>query len=529
MGSLYLEKYGFKEEPFRLTPDPRYFYNGAQYERVLAELRYGIEQKKGFLVLTGEVGTGKTTISRTLLDTLDPKFHTALILNPRLTTEELLRTIVHDFGLRLPSLFPTKKEMVDTLNTFLLKVALEGGGAVLIVDEAQNLTGELLEELRLLSNLETDQEKLLQILLIGQPELSEKMLSRDLRQLRQRISVWATIEPLDRKETGAYVFRRLQVASGGTPRVIFPQEAVKRIHRHGGGYPRTTNILCDRVLMLAFSMDVSKVSARMISRAAREVVRKDERRNHKQRTRLIAATAMAMIVTIIPTGVGHLKSPSSPAETVQVNKPDAQASVGIQDILSLCLTRQGYDHLGKEVRTWHVSGAGLTEIQLALKYFDINRQYNLSTVLVPLDHSLWKKTGTVGIIPWDEQPGFALLEACGEAGSQWCVTTGREEGDGKKVPGTFLQSTREALVLFRPLPGLGAGLEKGSEGPGVYTLQSALIRLGVLSEGEADGIFGSRTANALVGLQRGWGLETAGSLDSQTGYFLSKFAYLDRG
>ena len=221
MSVVYLQKYGLNDEPFRLTPDPRYFYHGDQYERVLAELRYGIELKKGFMVLTGEVGTGKTTISRTLLDTLDPRFHTALILNPRLSTEELLSSVVQDFGLPLPSMFPTKKEMVDTLNRFLLEVALEGGGAVLIVDEAQNLTGELLEELRMLSNLETDQEKLLQILLIGQPELSEKLASKELRQLRQRVAVWAHLEPLDRAQTCAYIERRIDVASGGAPGIRF--------------------------------------------------------------------------------------------------------------------------------------------------------------------------------------------------------------------------------------------------------------------------------------------------------------------
>jgi len=519
MSGLYFHRFGLREEPFRLTPDPRYFYRGEQYERAIAELLYGIEGKKGFMVLTGEVGTGKTTLCRTLLNTLDPAVRTALILNPSLTAEELIKSIVQDFGLPMPSLFPTKKDLVDTLNRFLLKIALDGGGAVLIVDEAQNLSRELLEELRLLTNLETEQEKLLQIILIGQPELADQLTSRDLRQLRQRVAVWARISALGREETAAYIMRRLQVAAETTPGVRFTRRAVKRIHDAGDGYPRTVNLLCDRILMLAYLEDTDLVTGRMVSRAAAEVVHKEIMAAGSHRWSLATAGAAALLLALIPSGVGRIDgSAKGPEPVMKELRVVREWNGSVPDVLSAYLAIQGYPYLGKEVRQWSINAARVGDIDLALTALDMQRQYGVRSAVIPLHHSLWLKAGVNGIVK-SPDGSFSVVEPLWGKGDRWKVMDGGE----RETDGLEADTWDQALVLYRPLNGLEIPLAQGDKGAPVSALQAALSRLSVFKRSEVDGVYGRRTANAVMTLQRRWSLESTGSVDDGTAYYLSRF------
>jgi len=246
---MYKDFFGLKDMPFSITPDVRYLYMGKQYEQALDVVIYGINQRVGFCMLTGEVGTGKTLMTRVLMSRLDESIATALLINPLLSVSELLRAVIKDFGLK--TRYTSPQRLIDLLNNFLLEHYESGGNALLVVDEAQNLSFEALEMLRMLTNLETDTTKLLQILLVGQPELLDKLRAFRLRQLDQRIGARFHLSPLGQKEMMRYINHRICVAGGGG-KLFFEPKAYKLIYSKTRGYPRLVNILCDRALMAAF-------------------------------------------------------------------------------------------------------------------------------------------------------------------------------------------------------------------------------------------------------------------------------------
>ncbi len=265
---MYQKFFYLKEMPFHVTPDPKFLYLGTKHREAIELLRYGINKRKGFIVLTGEVGTGKTTISRALLETLADNVETALILNPLLGPVELLKSVTTDLGLKSEE--QGVKSHLDVLNAFLLEVTKKGGNSVVIIDEAQNLSARALEMLRLISNLETESEKLIQIILIGQPELKDKLGTRELRQLNQRIAVRYDLCPLDRKETGSYIRNRLYIA-GGSGSVEFTDPAVDALFGASGGIPRMINILCDRSMTAAYIKGTREVGVIEAAEAVKEL------------------------------------------------------------------------------------------------------------------------------------------------------------------------------------------------------------------------------------------------------------------
>ena len=246
---MYLEYYNLREEPFNITPDPRFLFFSAQHQEAFNHLLFGIHQRKGFIELTGEVGAGKTTICRKLLEELGDKYKTALILNPCLSGHQLLKTIVQEFGLRPRGI--DRVAYLQVLNEFVLAQVNAGNDVVLIIDEAQDLSDELLEQVRLLSNLETDRQKLMQIVLMGQPELRAKLAQPKLRQLRQRITVRYHLGPLALDETAAYVRHRLATA-GVNGRPEFDDGAIAQVYKYSAGIPRLINAVCDKALLAGF-------------------------------------------------------------------------------------------------------------------------------------------------------------------------------------------------------------------------------------------------------------------------------------
>ncbi len=243
---MYQEFHGLREKPFVLTPDPQFLFLSEGHRTAIESLLYGIQQKEGFMVVTGNIGTGKTTISRTLLERLDKTVKTAVIFNSFLTEEELLESILLDFG--FPSKGRTKKERIDALNKLLIYLSSHGKNAVLIIDEAQNLSIPVLEQIRMLSNLETEKEKLLQIILLGQLELDQKLRSDELKQLNQRIAIRHHLVPLTRTEMESYIYQRLMVA-GSQGSITFSRPALHEIYKFSKGTPRLINLLCDRALL----------------------------------------------------------------------------------------------------------------------------------------------------------------------------------------------------------------------------------------------------------------------------------------
>lgn len=265
---MYLEYYGLSEPPFNITPNPRFLFYSAKHREAFNHLLYGIRERKGFVQLTGEVGAGKTTLCRALLEQLGPSFSTALILNPVLDADHLVKAVAMEFGLNVQA--KDRLDILATINQFLLDQMQEGRDTVLIIDEAQNLTNELLEQVRLLSNLETDDRKLLQIVLMGQPELRDRLNAHELRQLRQRITVRYHLRPLTRSEIGQYVQHRLQVSgSKGGPFFTYP--ALWRIFSYSQGIPRLVNAVCDKCMLAGFVHQRDVIDYRMVNIAIREL------------------------------------------------------------------------------------------------------------------------------------------------------------------------------------------------------------------------------------------------------------------
>jgi general secretion pathway protein A len=307
---MYETYYGFAEKPFSLTPDPKYLYRSQSHANAFELLQYAISRREGFAVVTGDIGTGKTTLCRALLEEIDRTTFTALVLNPFLSEEDLLKRILQDFGVvsrenikagQLAGV--TKQDLIETLYDFLLGLIPLKANAVLIIDEAQNLPLSVLEQIRILSNLETDKEKLLQIILVGQLNLGTLLRSPELRQLDQRVSIRYQLEPLDRETVGAYIAHRLTIA-GGSAAVTFAPKALDLLHRLSGGIPRLINLICDRALLAAFSVRENRITPDMVAHAAEslDVIPSPRARFTGQSASLAGAAAVTLVAAAFAVG-----------------------------------------------------------------------------------------------------------------------------------------------------------------------------------------------------------------------------------
>ena len=265
---MYLEFFGLREMPFNITPDPRFLFLTANHREAMDSVIYGILERKGFVQLVGEVGCGKTTICRAALRGLENRARTALILNPTITENQLIRAILTDLGCVPKS--NQRLALLEQLNAFLLENARQGGNVAVIIDEAQALAPAVMEQVRLLSNLETDQHKLLQIVLCGQPELRQRLAAPEFRQLRQRISVRYHLLPMNEQETGQYIEHRMKMAGweGGQ---LFAPDALRRIHHYARGVPRLINSLCDIALLAGYAGSAAVINAGYVSRAIKQL------------------------------------------------------------------------------------------------------------------------------------------------------------------------------------------------------------------------------------------------------------------
>ena len=265
---MYESFYGFREMPFRITPDPRFLYPSLRHREAVETLLYGITQRQGFLVLVGDVGCGKTTICRAVLAQLPPDVETALILNPGLSANQVVKAILSDLGVETRA--RDRLGLLDCLNAHLLEMTARGRNVAVVIDEAQNLTPELMEQVRLLSNLETDEHKLMQIVLAGQPELEQRLRAKSLRQLRQRIMVHCALAPLELDDMRGYVQHRLRTA-GREDNNLFDDAAIRCLHAAGGGIPRLMNKLCDRALLAGYADGAERIGLAHARRAVREL------------------------------------------------------------------------------------------------------------------------------------------------------------------------------------------------------------------------------------------------------------------
>ncbi|GGI69673.1 ExeA family protein [Shewanella gelidii] len=326
---MYKAFYGLSDNPFSIAPNPHYLFLSDRHREALTHLTYGLGETGGFVLLTGEVGTGKTTVSRTLLNQLPEHTDTAFILNPSLTELELLATLCDELGIQYAE-SPTLKQLTDLISQYLLKNHENGRNTVMIIDEAQHLRAEVLEQLRLLTNLETDTKKLLQVILIGQPELQQLLKRQELRQLAQRITARYHLLPLNEEEVGLYVQHRLQVAGRYEP--LFNSGAIKALHKQTGGIPRLINLLCERALMAGYGQSKLPIDRKIIQSAASEVLGLDA---PQQRWFWPAASGCGFAVSF---AVGLLLfSPESVPVRIQAAQPSSQVQQPIQPLKNIAV------------------------------------------------------------------------------------------------------------------------------------------------------------------------------------------------
>jgi general secretion pathway protein A len=323
---MYQSYFGLAEEPFSIAPDPRYLYMSQRHQEALAHLLYGVNAGGGFVLLTGEVGAGKTTVCRCLLEQIPESCDVAYIFNPKLTVEELLSTICAEFGINCPPGNTSVKVYIDCINAYLLDAHARGRHTVLIIDEAQNLSADVLEQLRLLTNLETNQRKLLQIILLGQPELAVMLAQPELRQLAQRIIARYHLGPLGKQEVAAYVQHRLVIA--GAQRLLFPAALMSKLYSLSGGIPRIINVLCDRALLGTFVQSKEKVDRATLKQAAREVFH-----NPAVQPRMVRPLLAGLLLAVLAAALYQLVD-KTPAQTkAEVRTAATKPVAALPDVL----------------------------------------------------------------------------------------------------------------------------------------------------------------------------------------------------
>jgi general secretion pathway protein A len=534
---MVLDFYGLAEPPFSLTPDPRFVFLSDRHREALAHLVYGIGQggAGGFVQLTGEVGTGKTTLSRLLLEQLPDHVRPALILNPRLSPIELVEAIAEEIGVDVSAVRGSRKGVVDALNRALLAAHAAGQGVVVIIDEAQNLSDDALEEVRLLTNLETARQKLLQIILIGQPELRDKLARPALRQLAQRITARYHLSPLDADEVDAYLRHRFAVAGG--KRFPFTAKAVRALARHSGGVPRRLNILAERALLAGYVADTPTIDAAMVEHAAREVG--GEATSRKRRWPVIVGLALAAAIGgLVSMGWWAARSPPrlpvddpSPQPPVATPEPaparadaDAPPAGGraaagdpLAALLAAVDASDGEAAWRSLLGRWDalatdatIAARCPTRIRAGLRCTRITTTLER---LAQLDRPVMLLVGE----PGDERP----MQLLGWRGQRVLVDAGR--GLTEIDRSALARSWRGvALAVWRESEPLPPVIGVGDRGPAVAWVHRRLERFDRLAPlRAADAPFDAVTSEAVRALQAEYGLAVDGLVGPETQWLLS--------
>jgi len=559
---VYERFFGLVDAPFRLTPDPRYFFLSPKHREALAHLRLGLTEPGGFVCITGDIGTGKTTLLRTFFEDLGPEVAIAYVFNPALSAEELLQRIARELGVAAAS--GTQADLTDALNTHLLAERKAGRLSVVVLDEAQAVSIEVLEQLRLLSNLETSTEKLLRLVLVGQPQLAALLVDPALAQLNQRITLRWHLGPLTAEETTAYVRHRLKVASGGKVTDLFTRPALRLVHRFSRGVPRLVNMIAHRALLVAYVARRRRVNARAVLQAYREIGTVPLRRWSPVRRRVEWAAAVATVVlAVITLGVPRLErrlsaalsdgggrpSPAAPAvgepppslapaplavaaTTSPAPAPPAPRVAPLatpteleQRLAALDARRSARAALDAILAAWRVPGLGADEAEVPAQLEPMAWRRGLE--VIPL-------TGNLSMVRLLDLPALLELRVPGAAEPRYAGLLGIDDRgvvlsvDGGPVwaDATFLDRVwlGRAYILWRDFESLGRTFAAEARGPQVARLQRLLARVGAYG-GAATGVFDPTTADAVLSFQRSRLLEA----DCRIGRFTRIVLYAAAG
>jgi general secretion pathway protein A len=518
---MYLEFYGLKEAPFSITPDPRYVFLSERHRDALAHLLYGIGKggSGGFVQLTGEVGTGKTTLCRLLLEQLPENTRVALVLNPKLSPVELLETICEELKLDIAERRGSLKGLVDTLNAYLLDAYAQGLRVVLIVDEAQELSVDALEQVRLLTNLETPTQKLLQIILLGQPELRGKLNKPELRQLAQRITARYHLTPLDRDETEAYVRHRIAVAGGA--RLPFSRLGLRALYQRSGGVPRLINVIADRALMAGFAREQDQIGERLVDRAADETLPGHARYWMRRYGRWAAA---ALVLIALASAVPYwLRRPAQPAVPEATAKP-APAPIA-QD--PLAPVKEAIAHGAEtELTAW---AQLLARWQVNSNEISVRDAARCSNVLFNGLDCL-RGTGTLEQLVRFDRPLVLVLHQ-GEARAAALLTGVDAQRVRLDIAGQSRTLDKSALhdvwsgefaAVWRLPPDVPATLHAGDAGAGVAWVKAQLARMDSGKAAEAGpAYFDAALEERIRKLQNAFGIKPDGIVGPETLFALS--------
>jgi len=556
---MYEGYYGLRERPFNLTPDPKYLYLSEKHKEAFAHLLFGIKNRSGFVMVTGEIGTGKTTICRTLLGQLDENTEVAFIFNPYLSPEELLRKINEDFG--IVTVATTVRGLIDELNTYLLERNAKGKNCVLVIDEAQNLTPAVLEQIRLLSNLETETQKLLQIVLIGQPELMQVLALHELRQLNQRITARYHLHALSRNETMQYVAYRMRVA-GARRRIYFTPAAIKRIYKISNGTPRVINALCDRALLIGYTKEARDITPAIVRQAAKEIRGEQPRKRIWPQVKqwlpnptVITAGAAILLLAIFlrdrnifdpapaapasQQGVGAVvqTSPAGSRDVAFAEKVPVEKPVQVTAPLAQAQSEATFAGL---IDSQDPTASRNAAVQSMLRAWNLVLLSNL-----PADDSVAAMTKfaeenrlacevmSVSLEQLEAINLPALIKLHGNSRSIWAALIGAQGDDLKVTTGSseavFVPRDRiaesylnEALVLWRDDAPDSQTLREGMSSDDVRILQVQLRALGRL-ERAPTGEFDAATAKAIRKIQEETGQKADGAAGRRTRMVLSSW------
>lgn len=525
---MYLDFYGFQEKPFNVTPDPRFVFLSKNHREAFAHLLYGINNRVGFIALTGEVGSGKTTVLRALLSQLNADHHrTALIFNPYLSPPLFLQNMNREFG--IPTDTSNSSSPLDVLNLFLLQQNAEDRTVVLAIDEAQHLEEPVLEQIRLISNLETDREKLIQIVLSGQPEFVKILKKKEMRQLSQRITVRYHLEPMDFQDTVDYVNHRLKVA-GGRGGIIFSKRALRRIYRYSRGLPRLVNVACDRALLVGYTRDTARISSRIAAAGIKDLKRNTV--SYPQKRRLILIPTFAMLAALFMVGIYfkgndliNLFNTSQHIKTTEEQKENDPIVTG-EELFHAMAGELGKVPESESARKAFNTLASFWNVPPVLESGNFDPLIGMERAALDRELRLYRFFGNLGALLRIDCPAVLELTMPGVPGKRFVSLVGMENEQllvDPPIAGRRSLSFNEVekhwsgqgFLLWKDPLNLLTRISSGSAGSHIKRLQGLLKEAGAYSR-PLTGVYDADTLSAIKEFQSSMGVNPDGIVGGQT-------------